>query len=78
MTQKVKLTYFRLSGKWDESGEYISNIPLYSDFKIYDEVRKMNIVDKELPGLSCGEWDGYILVVPESGVPYLIIPDEEI
>jgi NurA-like 5'-3' nuclease len=78
MTQKVKLTYFKPSGKWYENGEYESNIPFSKDFKIYDEVRVMNIIDKKLPGLYSGEWDGYILVVPESGVPYLIIPDEEI
>ena len=68
--KKVHLTYFKGSGKYYCEGEYESEHQL--DFYIYSQVRDFNILQK-LPGLSTGRWEGYILVVPEDGVPALLV-----
>ncbi len=67
--QKVKLKYFKRTGKYYAEGSYKSKKEL--DFEVYGEVRHMN--EKGwLPELANGKWDGYILVEPESELPHIV------
>ena len=64
--KKVHLTYFKPSGKYYSEGEYTTALE-YS-FDIYPQVRNMK--KGEFPGLNESSlWAGYILVVPDNGVP---------
>lgn len=75
MPHKVELTYFKQSGKYYSSGDYLSEKK--DLWEIWDEVRQM-VKDKQLPGLIGGQ-EFYILVsVPthEHDHPRLIMPME--
>lgn len=65
---KVKLTYFKETGKYYSEGEYESEERYPWD--VHKEVRQM----KKLPGLV-EHWDGHILVETdyEFNVPQLIL-----
>lgn len=65
---KVKLTYFKPSGKYYSEGEY--NSAYTYAFDIYQEVRQLNKI-ANLPGLV-GDWYGNILVQPDECAPALI------
>lgn len=65
---KVKLTYFKNSGKYYSDGEY--NTSLENGYEIYGEVRSFQDIGI-LPGLSTGKWEGYILVAGDV-VPALL------
>ncbi len=67
--KKVHLTYFKPSGKYYSEGEYTT--ALEHSFDIYPQVGNMK--KGEFPGLNESTlWGGYILVVPDNGVPALI------
>lgn len=51
MSHKVKLTYFKKSGKYYSEGEYITEKEHM--FEIFDEVSNMRVSSK-LPGTSHG------------------------
>lgn len=71
--KKVKLTYFKSSGKYYTEGVYNSDQEF--NFDIYPEVRAWavgSLTLGHLPGLSSRTWQGYILVEPLDGVPALI------
>lgn len=71
---KVKLTYFKPSGKFYSEGEY--NTEPKALYRIWDEIRAM----KELPGLYGGP-NSYIVSVDvpehEHNHPCLLIPGLE-
>lgn len=74
-TVKIKLDYFKESGKYYSSGEYESNHLMMYD--VYDEVREMAKTG-HLPGLVEGCTEFTVLVtVPNHpcGVPQLIFPN---
>lgn len=67
--RKIKLTYFKRTGKYYTEGSY--NSKKENDFEVYSEVRHMN--EKGwLPELSSGRWDGYIVVEPFDGVKHIV------
>lgn len=69
----VKLTYFKLSGKYYSEGHYVTHKEHL--FEIWDEVRGMQRT-KNLPGLMHGHSEFVVLVnVPEHRHrhPYLIL-----
>lgn len=69
--KRVKLTYFKSSGKYYSRAFYGTDLKL--DYEIYEEVRKMvNGYNGGLPGLSTTTWKDYILVEPEDGVSALL------
>jgi len=72
---KVKLTYFKPTGKYYTEGEYETEKKWM--FEISDEVRQMANT-QTLPGINGNEW--FILIQPEenhpNSYPCLIIPDE--
>lgn len=67
--KKVKLTYFKRSGKYYANGEYRTDPMMYYD--IVTEVRRM-LNGGNLPGLvdGCKEFD--ILVEVRNAPPHLI------
>lgn len=60
---KIQLTYFKKSGKFYSSGDFVSD-KLYM-FDVFDEVKLMKDQNK-LPDLQSGSWDGPILVNSET------------
>ena len=71
---KVKLTYFKPSGKYYSEGEYESK--KLNPFEIYEEVKGMDDVGVR-PGLITGISGGYyniLIELPDHplGVPHLI------
>lgn len=71
---KVKLTYFRVFGKYYSEGEYDTN-QLHL-FEIFEEVAKL-IENRKLPGLIEGHGSYIVLVdVPEhpNNHPALVLP----
>ena len=76
--KKIKLTYFKDSGKYYSDGEYESEHEF--DFNIYKEVMEWangSLTFEHLPGLSSRVWWGYILVQSDDGVPAIIDVTEE-
>ena len=60
---KVKLTYFKQSGKYYSEGEYETNKRYM--YEILDEVKDL-LRDKQLPGLMVGHSDFITLIeVPD-------------
>jgi hypothetical protein len=72
---KVKLTYFKASGKYYSEGEYDSDHPWEEGWKIYSEVKNM-LNSRQLPGLIEGCSEFYVLCEPVDGVPALIVPSD--
>ena len=68
---KVKLTYFKKSGKYYTEAEYDSEYKTREDWLVFQEVSLFQR-DRKLPGLSSGTWNGYVLVSPLYGVPALL------
>ncbi len=68
---RVKLIYFKESGKYYTEATYCSDFGILKSYEIYNEVRFMNITGT-LPGLQSGRWDYTILVSIENGVPAVI------
>ena len=68
MSGKVKLQYFKASGKYYSEGEYDTSL---EDWEVYAEVKTMLRLGT-LPGLrdGCVEFD--VLVLPPCGVPGFI------
>ena len=72
---KVKLTYFKCSGKYYSEGEYESSRE--HPFEIFLEAREM-LNRRKRPGLVDGENEFFVVVdLPDhpSGYPCLIAPD---
>lgn len=69
---KIKLTYFKASGKYYCDGEYETSQEY--PFQIYEEVKSWN--NGKLPGLSTGKWEGHILISGEF-IPPALIPNLE-
>lgn len=76
---KVKLTYFKSSGKFYDVAIYETDKAF--PWEIYEEVRFWSAHHNyERPGRTSQFWIGYILVEPEGGAPALIdlcIRDED-
>jgi hypothetical protein len=70
-TRKVKLTYFKESGKYYTEGIYQTKVPEYYDFDVYSEVRMMARTGK-LPGLVAGCVEFDILISGSTVVPHLL------
>jgi len=69
--RKVKLTYFKDSGKYYSEGEYLTSVAEYHDWMLYNEVKEMRALGK-LPGLIEGATEFDILVTGEDVVPALL------
>lgn len=69
---KVKLTYFKSSGKFYDRAEYETDKEY--PWEIYQEIRNWFQFHyfSSLPGRTSQHWDGYILVEPENEVPALV------
>jgi len=70
---KVKLNYFRETGKWYSEGEYDTERILL--FEIFEEVKQLRDT-KKLPGLMEGHSFYFVLIdVPEHehNYPHLVI-----
>ena len=67
MSYVVKLEYFKRSGKWYESGKYISEKEAL--YGIWDEVRAMRS-SGNLPGLVKGAGSEFIISVDVPGHPH--------
>lgn len=73
MAQKVKLTYFKQSGKYYSEGDYVTHQDLH--VRIVQEVWRM-AKENKLPGLNDGieSTEGiHVLVVSDLEPPYLIL-----
>lgn len=68
---KVKLTYFKESGKYYTEGEYETKLDHFHD--VINEVRGMQSRG-ELPGLSKGHSQFNTLVQIAGSAPHLVIP----
>ncbi len=68
---RVKLTYFKESGKYYTEGEYESSKT--HAFEVYQEVYEMLNKDT-CPGISGRASQFKILVQPENGPPHLVVP----
>lgn len=71
---KIKLLYFKPSGKWGYEGEleFPDSGGMYHLNELIREMKHL----KELPGLTSGSWDGPIYIDSSehpSGFPQLII-----
>src|ERR1700723_3714018 len=84
---RIKLEYFKPSGKFAYEGEFSEPFqdlgnehdgawhPLCYMNAVTDRVREM-AAEGKLPGLSSGRWDGFIRVTCEEyGFPCLIVPE---
>lgn len=67
---KVKITYFKRSGKFYTEAEEC--LPIQHAFEMGQDLRT-HFKAGHFPGLSCSTWDGYAMVqeAPD-GVPRLI------
>ena len=70
--QKVKLTYFKESGKYYSEGEFETEHPEYHDWLIIADIKRMVKAGK-LPGLIQGCTEFHILMSGETVVPALIL-----
>ena len=65
---RVKLTYFKQSGKYYCNDEFESD-PVYQfQWNIFEEVRKMRD-EKRLPGLTDGSGFNILVQFPDSDMP---------
>ncbi len=73
---KIKLSYFKASGKWYSDGEYETKCDF--GYETWDEVRRM-ITQRHLPGLvdGCSEFIVLITLPEYAGLQHLLFPDRE-